>query len=109
MYEITGTVIGKIIKRFSGQILLKRIINFNVKYLLKTSYFRAGLVFLFILPLFFIVPIFPEGILRFAITSFVSFFYYIVIIYILGFDKKERKLIYEVICSLRQRVWNHSK
>lgn len=108
-YSVIVYIIISILNIFINLLLLKRIINFNVKYLLKTSYFRAGLVFLFILPLFFIVPIFPEGILRFAITSFVSFFYYIVIIYILGFDKKERKLIYEVICSLRQRVWNHSK
>jgi len=85
-------------------ILLKIIINFNVLYLMKTSYLRAFLVVLFILPLFFLHSLFQESILRFFLSATLSVCYYLTIIYFVGFEKKEKGLLNKSIVSLKNKL-----
>ena len=92
-YSITVYIIISAINIVINIILLKKIINFDVKFLMKTSYYRACLVTLTVLPLFFIVPLFNESITRFIITVIFSILYYVIAVYFIGLEDKERNMI----------------
>jgi O-antigen/teichoic acid export membrane protein len=92
-YSITVYIIISVINILINIILLKKIINFDVKFLIKTSYFRACVVILSVLPLFFIVSIFDEGLMRFIITVILSIAYYLIVVYFIGLENKERIMV----------------
>lgn len=79
------------------QILLKKIIHFNVIYFLKTSYFKIFYVLVLIAPLFFLHKIFHPSFFRFLVFSIFSIFWLIVAIFIVGIEKNEREMISQVI------------
>ncbi len=92
-YSITVYIIISAINIVINIILLKKIINFDVKFLMKTSYYRACLVTFAVLPLFFIVPLFNESITRFIITVIFSILYYVIAVYFIGLEDKERNMV----------------
>ncbi len=103
-YSITVYIIISAINIIINIILLKKIINFNVKFLIKTSYYRAFLVTLAVLPLFFIVPLFNESITRFIITVILSILYYVIVVYFIGLEDKERNMVKSGLNTIKSKL-----
>ena len=82
------------------QILLKIIIDFDVKYFLKKSYLKVFSVAILMIPLFFIRDLFAAGILRFIFFSLLSLFWLLVIMYLAGTEKKEKEMLGKAIIKL---------
>ncbi|GAB6142751.1 MATE family efflux transporter [Desulfocicer niacini] len=72
------------------QVLLKRIIDFDVKHFIKISYLRILYVVLLIAPLFFIKNIFHYGTIRFFCFSFFSTCVLFIAISFVGLEKQEK-------------------
>lgn len=79
------------------QILLKKIINFNVIFFLKTAYLKLFYVLVLILPLFFIRNFFSTGFSRFILFSIFTMCWLLISIYIAGIENKEREIIKQII------------
>jgi hypothetical protein len=79
------------------QVLLKRLINFNIKYFMKISYLKILYVLSFVSPLFLIRFFFTDGIIRFIILSTVSIIWFFIAVYSVGLEKRERELIFAMI------------
>ena len=103
-YSITVYIIISVINIFINIILLKKIINFDVKFLMQTSYYRAFLVSLSAIPLFFIVPLFNESITRFIITVILSIIYYIIVVYFIGLESKEKNMVKSGLNILKYKL-----
>jgi O-antigen/teichoic acid export membrane protein len=73
--------------------LLKRIIRFDIIYLLKKSFLKVLIVFVSTIPLFFIIEVFDSSINRLIIVSLLSSFWLIIIAYFFGLDRHEKKLL----------------
>lgn len=82
------------------QILLKKIIDFDVKYFLRTSYLKIFYVTLLVLPLFLLRNLFNPGLARFLIFSFFSICWLFFVIYIVGIEKNEKNMINQIIKNL---------
>ncbi len=80
---------------FISKYLLKRFINFDIKYLVTTA--RAILVLMATLPLFFIITQFESTLQRFIITIVCSPSWLLVMIYYLGLSRYEKTTIYEFV------------
>lgn len=74
----------------SAQILLKRVIHFDVKRLFRISYLKILYVVVFISPLFLIGNFCNEGLFRFVFLSLTAIIWLIFVIYIVGIEKNER-------------------
>lgn len=72
------------------QILLNKLINFDVRRLLDISYFRILYVCLVTVPIFFVVPIFQEGWCRFLIAAPCSVLYTLTAMWVVGTSKTEK-------------------
>lgn len=83
------------------QILLKKLINFNVKYFIKTSYLRIFYVLLFVSPLFILQTFFPDGLTRFILLTIFSIIWLSIVIYQVGIEKKEKELFGKLIKDYR--------
>ncbi len=79
------------------QILLKRLINFDVKHFLKTAYLKIFYVLIFISPVFIFKSLFQDGLIRFIFLSFFSVILFFTAVYIVGLEQKEKELIRETI------------
>ena len=86
------------------QILLKKIINFNVVYFLKTSYLKALYVTLAITPLFFFHHILPVGILRFILFSLVVIIWLLAAISLVGVSQNEKQLLQQLILTGLRKI-----
>lgn len=82
------------------QMLLKRLINFNVKYFLKTSYLKILYVSLLVMPLFIVKNFFQNGFTRFLILSCFSILWFFVAVYLVGVEKKEKVLLVQTIKNI---------
>jgi O-antigen/teichoic acid export membrane protein len=78
------------------QILLKKLINFDVKYFIETSYFKIFYVVIMLLPLFYIKTLFNPGLPRFILLSFFSVSWVLFVIYFIGIEKKEKTMIKQI-------------
>ncbi|HEY5368232.1 MAG TPA: hypothetical protein VIJ75_04505 [Hanamia sp.] len=88
---ITYTVIA-IINFFVGQVLLRRIIDFDVIDFFKKVYLPILLVSVSIIPFFLIRPFLKSDFLGFIEISFFSVLGLIISIYFLGMNQNEKKL-----------------
>lgn len=79
------------------QILLKKIIDFNVGFFLKTSYLRILYVVILISPLFLIRELFSPGLVRFLLLSLFATILLLTAIYFAGTQKKEKKLLTNLV------------
>lgn len=79
------------------QLLLNKLLQFNVKRLIQISYLKVVYVIIAIIPWFVFVPLFPEGWFRFLTVVPCSVIYTILIMWIFGTDKGERSRIKQII------------
>ncbi len=87
------------------QILLKKIIGFNVKYFIKITYLKVFYVIISVLPLFYISSLFDIGLMRFILSTFISTVVIVVVIYFAGLDKIEKKIFKDAVLQLKTRLW----
>ncbi len=99
-----GYIATAILNVVSRQILLKALIDFDVKYFIKTSYVKILYVALLTGPLFFIKPYFPCGIIRFFCFSIFSMFVLFAAIFFVGLEKKEKNFAIEIIKKMLLRA-----
>jgi O-antigen/teichoic acid export membrane protein len=88
IYIVTGLT-----NAFVVQILLNKLMNFNVKYFVETSYLRILYVLISLTPLGFLLQFMHEGFFRVAFTTIISIIWLSTSIYYLGLDCIERKHI----------------
>lgn len=90
------------------QILLKKIIDFNVRFFLKTSYLKILYVSVLIMPLFFIRDIFPAGLLRLIFFSLLAVSWLLTAIYFVGIETKEKEMMRHILKTLikTNKVYN---
>ena len=96
---ISTTVINIVVSQF----LLKKIINFNVAFLLKTSYLKIVYVSVLVAPAFLIRDIFPAGLLRFILFSVFAVCWLLSAIYFAGIEKKEKDILKQLVVKLIKR------
>lgn len=90
---ITTTGINVVI----WQVLLKRVIDFNVIFFLKTAYCKILYVSVLIAPLFIIRDIFPAGLSRFILFSIFAVAWLSAAIYFAGLESKEKAMICQTV------------
>ena len=74
-------------------LLLKKLIDFDINYLFRASYLKICYVVICLIPIFFIKYFYDEGISRFLILSTITVFWFIIVVYRVGLENKERALI----------------
>lgn len=82
------------------QILLKKIIDFNVSFFLKTAYLKILYVSVLIMPLFFIRDFFSAGPTRFIFFSLFAVVWLSTSIYFVGIESKEREMMRQILKKL---------
>lgn len=102
-YIIISFIITEIINVFMWQVLLKKIINFDVVSFIKITYLKVFFVLISLVPLFFLINYFDESIYRFIFYSLLSVIYTIISILILGLDNIEKKKIILYINNLKNK------
>jgi O-antigen/teichoic acid export membrane protein len=83
----TITIIALLIR----QILLKRLIQFDVKEFFYRAYLKMILVALVMVPFFFVRDVFASNIWRFFGLSLVSVLWLLAMIYLLGMEREEKR------------------
>lgn len=74
-------------------ILLRKLINFDIKNLIRISYLRVFYVSVGVSPLFIIINQFNESAARFILSTTTSVLWLLVVIYFAGLENRERMLI----------------
>jgi len=97
------TVIS-VLNFFVMQILLKRIIHFDIKLFIKEAYLKMVTVALAVSPLFFIIHLFKTTIFSFIAMTLLSVIWLLTAIYIFGMDMKEKEVAGRSIKRLVRRV-----
>jgi hypothetical protein len=101
-YLLVGYLFTSILNTCVGVFLLKKILNFDINFLIKNSYLRVLYIIIFTLPLFFLNNYFESTLERFIFFSFGSIFYLILIIYQIGLDKTEKLFFINFFYSLKK-------
>jgi O-antigen/teichoic acid export membrane protein len=96
---ISTTILNLVVSLY----LLKISFNFNVTYLIKTSYVKVLFVISLISPIIFAVKIFDQGVLEMILTSFILVLWSIAMIILVGLDSTERKLIMKNILYIMNK------
>jgi O-antigen/teichoic acid export membrane protein len=99
---IVYTIIA-IIALFIRQILLKRLIQFDVREFFYRAYLKMILVSAAMIPLFFIRDIFASNIWRFLGLSTVSVGWLLATIYLIGMEREEKEAVTGYIRTLVRR------
>lgn len=111
-YSILVTyIVTSIIIVFVNLVLLKRIINFDVKGLINKVYFNVLFVLVFLSPIFFIRNLFQEGVVRFILISFFAVIWLLIAIYFVGTKKKEKAKITTIlkkILKTKLKIYNNA-
>ncbi len=90
-------IVTSIINIVLWQVLLKKIINFDVKSFLKTSYLRVLYVILLIMPLFVFNTWFNKGRVDVIVVFILSILTVMASIFLVGLDKNEKIILIEKI------------
>ncbi len=93
-------IITAFINLLLWQILLKKIINFDIVFLIKKSYLKILYVSVLVSPLFYIKNLYPDDVVRFAFLSVLAIFWLVVVVIFIGIEKKERQLFTVTIKTL---------
>ena len=83
------------------QLMLKKIVAFDSVFFIKTSYLSVLKVVILIIPLFYMINLFEEGVVRFLVVLITSVLYVALAIYIVGLDKEEKRKIKSIIQNLK--------
>jgi O-antigen/teichoic acid export membrane protein len=86
-------IVTGLINVVTSQILLKRLIHFDVKAFLRFFHLRVFYVILAVSPLFVVKNFYPDGIARFVAMSVVSVVWCLAAIYVVGIEKVERDIL----------------
>ncbi len=97
-------IITSLINRVVIQILLNKLIDFDVIAFIKTSYVRILFVVTLISPLFIIINYFTDGFIRFIAFSCISIIWLTASIYFAGFENKERKTILTTLLKVKSKI-----
>ncbi len=89
---IVYTIVA-IISFIIQNLLLKKIINFNIEYYLKKSFLKIIFVIIATIPLFFIRNLFDPGLVRFLGLSFVAIIWIFLAVYFLGIEQNEKNIL----------------
>jgi O-antigen/teichoic acid export membrane protein len=87
-------IVIALVNAIIGQVLLKKIIAFDVKRFLATSYLRIAYVLVLVLPLFVIRDLFKEGLIRFIVVSGSASLWLGVTIFLVGMTFREREIVF---------------
>ena len=88
------------------QILIKIILNFDVKFLITKSYLKILSVVLFISPMFTITYVFQSSIFRFVLLSIGAVIWTCCAIYFVGIEKKEKERLISVLNKIFGKIKN---
>jgi hypothetical protein len=75
------------------QILLKRLIQFDIREFFYKAYLKMILVSLAVLPIFLIKNMLEPSLLRFVVITSISVLWLLAMIYIFGMEKKEKEMV----------------
>lgn len=84
--------------------LLKRILNFDVHYLIFNSYLKIIFVFLATLPLYYISRLMETSLMTFILISISSVIWLLVVIYKLGLEQKEKEVIFSYLLVKLRKI-----
>ena len=82
-----------------GLILLKKILNFNIKFLIKESYLRILYIIVLMIPLYFGMKFFDQSIYRFFTTLLTSTVWILIVIYFFGLNTQEKNIVKKIILT----------
>jgi O-antigen/teichoic acid export membrane protein len=86
-------IITTLLNTFIQQIFLSNLIRFGVKEFLKKTYLKIIYVVVCVSPLFLIRNLFQDDFIRFSLLSFLSVAWTLLIVYLVGMEKKEKELL----------------
>lgn len=95
-------IITTILATTTSLILLKKVINYNVSYLLKVSYLNALYIIITISPLFFVIRAFPASNYRFILGSLSILLWGLFMIYLVGLDQNEKAKFKTLLKKMRK-------
>ena len=105
-YSVLIVYIGTgILNLVFSQVLLRKIIQYDILFFLKTAYLRVFFVLISLIPLFFLRDIFYPGIFRLFFFSGFSFLWLFVSIYVLGIEKHERIVCYNTLSGFIKKIF----
>jgi hypothetical protein len=90
---LVAFTIAAVINLVVRQILLKRLIHFDIKEFILKAYFKMLLVVIPLFSFFSLKYFFNEGLARFICSTILSIFFLFFLIYKLGMEKSEKELI----------------
>jgi len=85
--------------------MLKKIINFNVEMYLNKSFLKMMLVFISVLPLFYIHNFFEPGLLRFICISSLAEIWLLTAIYFFGIEQNEKDVLSNYSQKIKQNIF----
>lgn len=100
---IVTTFINVIIR----QILLKKIINFDVRYFIKVSYQRILYVSILVFPIYFIRNLFQDNLPHLILFVLFSLSWLLFIVFQVGLEKREKEMLYSIIKNIKHRKFSH--
>lgn len=86
-------ILAAIVNVVVCQVLLKRLINFDVKRFFKVSYLKILYVVVCVSPLFLIKNLYEEGVFRFVFMSLAALIWFAIAVYVFGIEEKERVVV----------------
>jgi O-antigen/teichoic acid export membrane protein len=104
-YTIQIVYIGaSLLSTIVALILLKRLLNFDIVFLIKTAYKRIIYICILVLPLFYFHALFQESILRLIISTGVSTSWFLFVVYLFGLDTSEKAVIAKNIKLVKNKI-----
>jgi O-antigen/teichoic acid export membrane protein len=88
-----------------SQILLKRIIKYDISFFIKTACFKMINVSIFLIPLFILKDLFQPSLYRFILIIFSSFIWLFVIVYFVGLNNNERYTIKRYVLNILNKIY----
>lgn len=93
-------IVSSLINVIVSQILLRYLINFDVKTFMKIAYLKIVYVVVFVSPLFLIRNLYPDNTVRFIFLLIISVVWFFIAVYLVGINKKEKELIGSTINNI---------
>ncbi len=97
-------IIASAVNVIISQILLKSLINYDIKFFIRTAYLRILFVVLLLSPMFFIHHLFEPSLYRFIISSISSTLALISIIYLVGLEQGEKLVVYQTLLMVKAKL-----
>jgi len=99
-------IVTALLNLMTQLVLLKVVINFDIKTYVKTAYLKIIYVVLLVLPLFLLKDLLPEGFLRFALMLTLAISWNAAAVYLVGIEPSERAFLRSALQNVRIRFHN---